>query len=141
MALRQYVCNTWKKLQIGKYVKFKGGAFETEDQKLQELIEKNNAFGSAIHYKDSLDEMNRLGREREEQATVARAKERKRVLREIADEEKAESDKRAAIKAEEKETEEERQRLEESQRRADVAAEEERKHRTEGAGKSKRGER
>lgn len=121
--LRQYVCNIWKGLQIGKHVKFRGGSFETEDPKLQELVERNNAFGSAIHFKDSLEEMERIGRERDEKASVERIKERKRVLREIADEEKAEADRRVAEKAEIEAADEERERLAEIQRRADDAEE------------------
>ncbi len=75
--LKQYVNNLHKELQIGKHVKFRGGSFETEDPKLQELIERDNAFGSAIHFKDSIEEMERLGREGEEKAAEELTKEKK----------------------------------------------------------------
>lgn len=95
MALKQFTCNFYKELQIGKRVKFKNGFFETEDPGLQAQIEQSSGFGVHIHYKDSIEEMERIGRERQENTAAEKARKRKEFLDEMDAEEKAESEKSA----------------------------------------------
>ena len=121
--LKQYVNNLHKQLQIGKYVKFVDGFYETDDPKLQAQIEGTNAFGPSIHYKDSLEEMARLGREREEQGASERIKERRRITQEIADEKEAEVQSKAVARAQEEAEAEEQELLAEARREAEEARE------------------
>ncbi len=90
--LKQYVNNLHKELRIGRHVKFQKGFFETEDPLLQAQIEGTNDFGSSIHFVDSVEEMERIGRERQEGVAGEKAKKRKELLDEIAAEEKAAED-------------------------------------------------
>ncbi len=93
-VLRQYVNNFHKQLQIGKHVKFDNGFFETEDPELQALIESNNAFGVHIHFKDTPEEMARLGLKRQEEEAAEKARKRREFLAEIkAEEDEAEKEK------------------------------------------------
>ena len=94
-ALRQYVCNLYKELQSGSKGKFSMGFFETDDPVLQAQIESTNGFGPHIHYRDSLEEMERIGREREEQTQGERARKRKEFLAEMDAEAKAKSKEKA----------------------------------------------
>ncbi len=102
MSLKQYVNNFHKQLQIGKHVKFDNGFYETEDLELQALIESNNAFGVHIHFKDTPEEMARIGLKRQEGMAGEKARKRKEVLAEIAAEEEAEKQKQAEAEKKEK---------------------------------------
>ena len=120
MSYKSYVCNLWKELRIGPKVAFKNGFFETDDPQLQGLIERNNAFGSAIHFKDTEEEMARQGRVREEEASAKRAQARQAMLDEMKKEEQ-EDEKRKKLRAEEDrekaEQEEEQRKIDEADRR------------------------
>jgi hypothetical protein len=87
--IKQYICNLWRNLQMGKNIRFVDGFFETDDPKLQAIIENNGQFGANIHFKDCEEEMERQGRIRREEEASRRASERKRILDEIAAEEQA----------------------------------------------------
>ena len=132
MALREYVNNLHKQLQIGKYVKFVGGFYSTDDLDLQKLIESNNAFGTSIHFRDSLEIMERRGREREEAAAAERAVERKRILAEIAKEEKEESERKATAKKNRQADADEQKRLDKTQSQARKAVKDAEKTAAEG---------
>lgn|SRR3990167_4555851 len=103
MGLRQYVNNFQKELQIGSNsngVKFRGGFYETEDPKRQELIETNDAFGVSIHFMDSVEEMERIGKVRQETEGADKARKRKEFLAEMEAEDKAEADRKEKAAAE-----------------------------------------
>ena len=111
MSYRAYVCNFFKELQIGnnaRGIKFQNGFFETDDPEIQQVIETSQGFGVHIHLKDSLEEMERIGKERQEAAAGEKAKRKKEVLDEIAADDKAESDKKAKLEAEAKKASEKR---------------------------------
>jgi len=118
MSLRQYVCNTYKQLRIGKYVQFKEGSYETEEKDLQELIEGNNLFGVSIHFKDTIEEMDRLGKERDEKGAAERAAERRRIMTEIDEDERVEKERKADKRAEDQKEAEEEERVEKVKRAA-----------------------
>jgi len=118
MALRLYVCNTYKQLRIGKYIQFKEGSYETEEKDLQELIEANNLFGISIHFKDTIEEMEKLGKERDEQGAAKRAAERKRIMTEMDEDERIERERKADKKAVDQAEAEEDERLEKIKRAA-----------------------
>lgn len=98
MGTRDYVCNLWPKLRIGKFVKFVGGKFSTSDETLQKQIESNGAFGSAIHWQDSVEDMAARSRTSDEEAKNLKLRRQKEVLDEIAADKKA-SEGAAKIKA------------------------------------------
>lgn len=102
MGNRVYICNLYKSLQIGRDVKFDGGRFETADPKLQALIERNNAFGSSIHWQDDVSIMEATGKQAAENAANSRARKRQELLDEMdrLDREDKEAAKRAAEDAE-----------------------------------------
>ena len=104
MAWKQYVCNFFKELQLGRNVKFHDGFFETDDPIIQAKIESSDGFNVHIHFKDSLKEMERMSRDREEGVAADKARKRKEFLDEIAAEEKAENGKAAKATAEDKAT-------------------------------------
>ena len=117
-VLRQYVNNFHKQLQIGKHIKFDNGFFETEDTELQALIESNNAFGVHIHFKDTPEEMARLGLKRQEDEAAEKARKRTAFLAEI----KAEEDevkKEKAEKEKEEATEKKKEKAGQKLRAAD----------------------
>ena len=89
MALKIYVCNRWKSLQIGKDIRFAEGEFATDDPVLQSLVERNNAWGVQIHYKDSEEEMARQGRLKQEEEAAEKARAIQQHLDEEAAQEKA----------------------------------------------------
>lgn len=115
MSAKIYVCNLWKELTIGKHIHFHGGEFTTDDVALQHLIESNNAFGSAIHFKDTEEEMARQARIKDEEQRAKRAQERKAILAEMEAEDKAEQDRIAQEKADNDAAE--KQRLEDEKRK------------------------
>ena len=121
---RAYVCNTWKSLQIGRHVKFQDGFFETDDPELQNEIEKNNAFGIAIHYQDTLEVMEARGRELSEQRAAEKARRRQELLDELAAEDRDERARLAKL-AEEQEQREGKRRAEATLRAADEVAQRE----------------
>ena len=104
MGLRQYACNLNKELQIGSRVKFVNGFYETFDLDIQRQIEGSSGFPHSIHYVDSVAEMERIGRERDEKESAERARTRERVLQEIAEEDEQER-KRKAKKSQEERSE------------------------------------
>ena len=83
--LKQYVCNFYKELQLGKDVKFRNGFFETDNPETQAQIESSQGFGVHIHFKDSLKEMERVGRERQEKEAAEKAEKtnQKAVLQQV----------------------------------------------------------
>jgi len=97
--LKQYVCNFYKELQLGKDVKFRNGFFETDNPETQAKIESSQGFGVHIHFKDSLKEMERVGRERQEKEAAEKAERRIAVLAELAAEEEAEANRSESEKA------------------------------------------
>lgn len=99
MARRIYVCNLWPKLQIGKDVKFSGGMFETDKPDLQSLIEGNAAFGSSIHWQDTIAEMESASRQAEEETRNKKLRERERVLAEMKAEDEAAAEEKARREA------------------------------------------
>ena len=99
VQLKQYVCNFYKELQLGRDVKFQNGFFETNDPKIQTKIESSQGFGVNIHFKDSLEEMARIGRERQETEAAEKAERRTAVLEELAKEEEAEANRLESEKA------------------------------------------
>lgn len=139
MGLKQYVCNLYKELQIGKDVKFQNGFFETDDPEIQAKIERSSGFENHIHFKDALEEMERIGLQRQEETAGERARERRRILDEIAADEKAESRRRAKEKAKAEEERKEEKKVAEAQRRAAEAKAEE-EELTEKKGSKKKGD-
>jgi ribosomal protein S24E len=98
-----YVCNQLKELRIGKHVKFVGGEFSTEDEDIQRLIERNDIFGTSIHYQDDpTPEREKVKREIEARA---KAVEEEALLQQLEAEDKAQAD------AKVKEEDEARQKL------------------------------
>ena len=95
MASVTYVCNSFKQLRIGPKVKFEGGAFTTDDEDLQRLVERNDLFGSSIHFQD--DPTPAREKERRETEANVRAKEEERLLKEMEEEEKAKADAQAKV--------------------------------------------
>lgn len=98
--LRQYTCNRYKELRIGKSIKFENGFYETDDVELQELMEANDWFGVHIHFKDSIEEMERVGLERQEAVSGEKARKKAEFLKEMNAEERAEAKKAAKNDAE-----------------------------------------
>ena len=91
MAYKAYVNNFNKELQIGsnsRHIKFKNGFFATEDPEIQAKIESSQGFGVNIHFQDTLEEMERMGRERQEKEGAEKARKRKEFLAEMEAEEK-----------------------------------------------------
>lgn len=101
MGHRTYCCNLYKSLQIGRDVKFEGGKFETADPKLQALIERNNAFGSSIHWQDNVVIMEAEGKQKAELEANSRARKRQELIDEMnrLDREDREASERAAAEA------------------------------------------
>lgn len=81
MSLKSYVCNRWPHYQIGPHIRFANGQFETDDPLLQSIIERNNAWGIQIHYRDSEEETARQVRLKQE----AEAAEKGRAVQEALD--------------------------------------------------------
>lgn len=100
MGLRQYTCNFHKSLMLGNkrdgMAQFADGYFETEDPRIQHMIESNNAFGTSIHFKDSVEEMERIGRQRQEKVAGEAAALRKKIMDEQAAEEKEQQKQKSA---------------------------------------------
>lgn len=90
MSNRQYVCNLWPELVIGAKVKFRGGFFETDDEQLQQLVESRDAFGTSIHYKDTIEAMEAAGRHASEEKANKKARDRQELLDALAELEKDE---------------------------------------------------
>ena len=100
-----YSCNLWKGLHIGsglkdKSIKFEGGLFETDDEELQSIIERNDQFTVNIHWVD--DPTPAREKASLEAKANTEARERKRVLDEMAAKEKADKESADAKLAEEK---------------------------------------
>lgn len=129
MGLRTYVCNLQKALHIGlstlgaeyrgKMVKFEDGLYTTDDPNVQALIERNDQFGSMIHWQDDVATMERRNLQTSEERANARSRERARLLQEIEEEEKVEraqadrlrkSEDNAEVRKKQKEQEEEAER-------------------------------
>ena len=102
MAFRAYVCNLYKSLRIGKDVKFENGLFETDDTEIQGKIEASNGFGVHIHYRDSVEEMERIGRQRQEKEAADKARKRREFLAEMEAEENAAREKQGKVAKAEK---------------------------------------
>ena len=74
-----YVCNTWPQLAINvrcsddkvRVAQFEGGRFVTEDEELQEAVERNSAFGSSIHF---MDDPSEARKKEEAEAATQRAR-------------------------------------------------------------------
>ena len=98
-----YSCNLWKSLHIGapkgKEIKFEGGLFETDDEELQGIIESNDQFTVNIHWVD--DPTPARERANAEAKAAEEARERKRVLDEMAAQEKADKESAKTKAAEE----------------------------------------
>lgn len=126
--LRQYVNNLQKELMIGttsigykKPVRFLNGFYETDDPKIQGLIERNGAFGASIHFKDTEEEMARLGREKSEKATAEKARLRQEMIDQMKAEDKAakeQADKDTASAKKKADKEAEQAKIDEADRRA-----------------------
>ena len=117
MAAVTYVCNSFKQLRIGPKVKFEGGAFTTDDEDLQRLVERNDLFGSSIHFQD--DPTPAREKEKRELEANNRAREDQRLLDEMEADEKAKAE--AKEKAE-KEASEKAQQAARDKILADAAA-------------------
>lgn len=122
MSNRQYVCNLWPELVIGAKIKFMGGFFETSDEKLQHLIESRDAFGTSIHYKDSLEEMEANSRLQAEHAANDKARKRQELL-DALDELERDEGKEAAKEIERQRQEEEDHETENLLKAADTVVE------------------
>lgn len=61
----RYSCSRYPYLKIGKDIHFEGGLFETEDETLQGLIQKNDSFGVHIHFVEDPETLARKAREAE----------------------------------------------------------------------------
>jgi len=118
-----YVCNLFPKLMISTGlpcgpVHFEGAQFGTDDPAVQQIIESNAQFGTSIHFKDTEEEMARMGRALREERAAIRGKERKKLLQQMKEDEEADN--------REKEAEEKaaKERLKAEKRESDLAGDE-----------------
>lgn len=93
--VRRYICNGLKGLKINvrdnPQVVFENGFFETDNPAQQAAIERNDLFGSSIHFQDDPEE---LKRKRDQEAHAKRKAELEAKHR--AEAEQKEKDKKAA---------------------------------------------
>jgi hypothetical protein len=89
-------------IEKGLFAQFTNGFFETEDDRLQQLIERNDQFGTSIHFVDSVAEMEKRGLERQELDANQRARTIEELRQEIKKQEEAqaEADQKAKADAE-----------------------------------------
>lgn len=115
MGARTYVCNLKKTLAMGlstlgaeykgKTIHFNDGLFTTDDPRIQALIERNDQFGTSIHWQDAVHAMEARNLQSSEEQANAKARERARLQQEWADEDAAEQAEKDRVRKSEQDAE------------------------------------